>query len=176
MRHHHLEEEIMAMTRFEPLRRGAEEFVDTLSEGWDRLRDRSAAALTRFRGTQDEADAAFPELGRGDRWGLLSADIAQTDDDVVVRVELPGLEEKDISVTVVNDWLTVRGEKRFEREDQNAEYHLFESAYGAFERRFPLPCAVKSKRAKARYRNGVLTVRMPRAEHAKRKQIRVTAG
>ena len=166
----------MAMALLEPLRRGAEGFVDTLSEGWDRLRERSAEALTRFRGTQNEADSALPELARGDRWGLLSADIAQTDDDVVVRVEAPGLEEKDISVIVVNDCLTVRGEKHFEREDRNAEYHLFESAYGAFERRFPLPCAVKSERAKARYRNGVLTVRMPRAEHVKRKQIRVTAG
>jgi HSP20 family protein len=166
----------MALAMLEPLRRGAEEIVDTLSEGWDRLRERSASALTRFRSSGEDKDAALAGLGRGDRWGLLSADIAETDDDVVVRVEAPGLEEKDFSVTVVDGQLVVRGEKRFEREDKKAEYHLFESAYGAFERRLPLPCSVKSDQAKARYRNGVLTVRLPRAEHAKRKRIRVTAG
>ena len=160
----------------EPLRRGAEEFIDTLGDGWDRLRERSASALTRFRrtGSEDEEDV-LPALPRGDRWGLLAANVAETDDEVVVRVEAPGLEEKDFSVSVASDQLVVRGEKRLERESQEAEYHLFESAYGAFERRFRLPCPVVGDRAEARYRNGVLTVRLPRAEHARRKRIAVKA-
>lgn len=164
------------MAFFEPLRRGAEEVLDTLGEGWDWLRDRSASALTRFRGTHREEDRDLPASLRGDQWGLLATDIAETDDEVVVRVEAPGLEDKDFSVTVVAGQLVIRGEKRFERQDQNANYHLFESAYGAFERRLPLPCAVESDRADARYRNGVLTIRLPRAEGARRKRIRVNAA
>ncbi len=160
----------------EPLRRGAEGFIDTLGEGWDWLRDRSESALTKFRRTNKDEDDFLPAMARGDGWGLLSSDIAETDDEVVVRVESPGMEEKDFSVAVESHQLVVRGEKRFEREDRNAEYHLFESAYGAFERRFPLPCAVESEHAQAKYRNGVLTVRLPRAEHARPKRIRVQAG
>ncbi len=161
------------MAIFEPLRRGAEEFIDSLGEGWDWLRSRSAAALTRFRRSRDEEDPALPS---GDHWGLLAADLAETDDEVVVRVEAPGLEEKDLSVSIASGQLVVRGEKRHEREEKRAHYHVFESAYGSFERRFALPCAVEEHRAQARYRNGVLTVRIPRGDSAKPRRIRVTAA
>lgn len=165
------------MAIFEPLRRSAEGFIDTLGEGWDWLRDRSASALTRFRRARDDDDdPTLPATLRGDSWGLLASDVAETDDEVVVRIEAPGLEEKDFSVSVFGDQLVVRGEKRFEREERQAQYHLFESAFGAFERRLPLPCAVDPDRAEARYRNGVLHVRLPRCEDAKRRRIRVEAA
>ena len=163
------------MAIFEPLRRGAEEFFETLGEGWNRLRDRSASALTRFRRTGEQDDNSVPALQRGDSWGLLTSDIVETDDEVLVRIEAPGLEEKDFSISVVSKQLVVRGEKRFEREDRHAHYHLLESAYGAFERRFPLPCAVDADHAKAKYRNGILTVRMPRSEKDRARRIRVKA-
>ena len=163
------------MAVLEPLRRGVGEFVDTLGEGWDWLRDRGAAALTRFRHARPQEAEAIPSRP-GDSWGLLAADVAETDDDVIVRVEAPGLEEKDFSVSVVGEELVVRGEKRLEREDQHAHYHLFESAFGAFERRFWLPCKVDVDRSKARYRNGVLTIRLPRAEKDKRRRVRVRSA
>lgn len=159
------------MAILDPIRRGAEELADTLSEGWEWLRKRSARALTRFRARDDEED--LPVSLRGDRWGLLAADVAELDDEVVVRVEAPGLEERDFSVSVVDGQLVVRGEKRFERTARHARYHLFESAYGAFERRFALPCEVDEAGARARYRSGVLTVRLPRSEHDRRKRIPV---
>ena len=163
------------MAIFEPLRRGAEEFIESLGEGWDWLRERSASALTRFRTTSHPNDAS--ELApREDSWGLLASELAETDDEVVVRIEAPGLEEEDFSVSVQDGQLVVRGEKRWEREDRRAHYHLLESAYGAFERRFPLPCAVESDRAQARYRNGVLSVRLPRREDARRRRIDVKAA
>jgi HSP20 family protein len=161
---------------FEPLRRGAEELIDTVGEGWDWLRERGDAALTRFRRTREDEDAAPPLARSGDSWGLLASDVAETDDEVVVRIEAPGLEEKDFSVCVVADRLLVRGRKRFERQEQGAHYHLFESAYGAFERTFALPCEVDADRAQARYRRGVLTVRLPRSERSRRRRIQVEAA
>jgi len=164
------------MVVFEPLRRSAEGFIDTISEGWDWLRERGGAALTRFRPSRETADSAPPELWGRDGWGLLAADLAETDDELIVRLEAPGLEEKDFSVSVVSGHLLLRGEKRYEHSDRNAHYHLFESAYGAFERAIALPCEVDADRAKASYRNGVLTVHLPRTEASKRRQIQVEAG
>jgi len=162
------------MPIFEPLRRGAGEFIDALGEGWDWLRQRGASALTRFRRLEGGDEIAPVPIHDGDSWGLLAANIAETDDEVVVRVEAPGLEQKDFSVSVIADQLVVRGEKHFEREDEHAHYHLFESAYGAFERRFWLPCEVDADRAKARYRSGVLTIRLPRSEKDRRSRRRVS--
>jgi len=164
------------MAIFEPLRRGAEEFIDTLGEGWDWLRERSSSALTRFRPSRGEKDAVRSAPWHRDSWGLLASDIAETDDEVIVRVEAPGLEEKDFSVSVVSQELVVRGEKRHEHEEKNAHYHLFETAYGSFKRRFALPCAVAVDAAKAEYRNGVLTVRLPRTEQARRRNIHVKSA
>ncbi len=161
------------MAIFEPLRRGAEELIETLGDGWQWLRDRGASALTRFR---DDDVPDGPLASRADSWGLLASEVAETDDEIVVRVEAPGLDEKDISVTVVSGQLVVRGRKRFEREDRGARYHLFESAYGAFERRLALPCAVDADRARAHYRSGVLTIRLPRAARDGRRRIEIRAA
>jgi len=163
------------MAILDPLRRGAEGLMESLGEGWERLRERSASALTRFRRRKDDDDS-LPAVAAGDGWGLLAADVAETDDEVIVRIEAPGMDEDDFSISVESDTLVVRGEKRFERETQEAEYHLFESAYGAFERRFVLPCAVDADGAKAKYRRGVLTIRLPRAERAKRRRILVKSA
>ncbi len=161
------------MTIFEPIRRGAEAFIDTLGEGREWLRDRSASAITRFRRTEEQDDTP---LARGDSWGLLAADLAETDDEVVVRIEAPGLEQKDFSISVDEGELVVQGQKRFERENRTAHYHLIESAYGAFTRRFSLPCEVDSEGASAKYRSGVLTVRLPRSSRSRRRRIQVEAA
>ena len=163
------------MAILEPIRRGAQEIAESLGEGWEWLRNRSAAALTRFRRSRED-DEALPPIYREDRWSLLPSDVAELDDEVVIRIEAPGLDEKDFSITVVAGRLVVRGQKRFERERREAHYHLFESAYGAFERSFQLPCEVDSAGAEAKYRNGVLTVRLPRAGGGKRRRIHVRAG
>jgi len=162
------------MAILEPMRRGAEEFVDALGEKWDWLRERGASALTRFRTRED--DPARPPLRRGEAWGLLASDVAETDDEVVVRLEAPGLEEKDFSVTTVGDELIVRGEKRMERDAQEADWHGLEAAYGGFERRIPLPCRVAADRARAGHRNGVLMLRMPKTPDHQPRQISVQAS
>ncbi len=158
------------MSWLEPLRRGAGEILESVAEGWERLRRRSAGALTRFRRKQaGEEGVPLP----AETFGLLAAEVAETRDALVVRLEAPGMREEDFEVLCTDRHVVVRGEKHFEREEKDASYLLFESAYGAFERVFPLPFPVRPEGAEARYRRGVLTVRIPRAGERRERRIPV---
>jgi len=163
------------MALLDPIRRGAEDLYESLSEGWDWLRQRGAAALTRFH-PHEEDEGSVLVRGRGDTWGLLASSVAETDDEVVAKVEAPGMEARDFTLLVDESQLVIRGEKRVDREEKKARYHMVEVAFGRFERRIPLPCEVDPDGARASYDRGVLTVRLPRAEHEKRRQIRVESG
>lgn len=101
------------------------------------------------------------------------ADVVETDDGYEVTVELPGLEQKDVEVTLTDDLLTVKGEKKVEREDSKKGYYLSERAYGAFHRAIPLPPGVDSDKAEAVFRNGVLTVKLPQSAEAKARVRRI---
>ncbi len=100
-------------------------------------------------------------------------DMYETKDDVVVALEMPGVREKEISVTITGDLLTVRGERNWDREAKDESYHRVERAYGKFERTVPLPMPVQADKVKATYRDGVLQVTLPKAEEVKPKEIKV---
>ena len=106
-------------------------------------------------------------------WGPL-ADVYETKDDLIVTFELPGVREKDVSVSITGDMLTVRGERRFER-DLNGEggFYRLERVYGKFERTMPLPIPVQGDKVKATYRDGVLEIRLPKVETVKPKEIKI---
>ena len=106
------------------------------------------------------------------------ADVTETDDGVEVTVELPGLSEKDVEVSLTDDLLTVKGEKKVEREDTRKGYYLSERSWGAFHRAIPLPPGVDSEKAEAVFRNGVLTVKLPQSAEARARvrRIDVKAG
>lgn len=145
--------------------RGLNRAVESLAEGWRELWTRSGSALTRFRREKDEPAApaaGFPV------WGLLGAEALENDREIVVRLEVPGLDPKGCDIVVEGGTLYVRGEKRHEREVNDARYYLTECAYGYFERALPLPDNVDAEGAKANYRNGVLTVRLPKVRPARR--------
>ena len=141
---------------------------DNLSEGWRELLSRSSHALTHFaRGKElaepeervmDIVPPGFP------RWSLLAGELEETPRDVLVRVELPGLDKEDCRVTIEGNVLRVSGEKRFERDTEDSTYHVMERAYGAFERTIPLPRNVAIEQARASFKNGVLTVHLPKQE------------
>jgi HSP20 family protein len=95
-------------------------------------------------------------------WSLLAGELEETPDDVLVRLELPGLDKNDCSILIDGNMLHLSGEKRFERETSDSTYHLMERAYGAFQRSIALPHNVNIEKAEARFRNGVLTVRLPK--------------
>lgn len=145
---------------------------ENVAEGWRELLSRSSHALTPFTRHKDEeaqgdGAATFP------RWGLVSGEMEETARDVVVRVELPGMDKEDCRVTIEGNLLRLSGEKRFEREAHDSTYHVMERAYGAFERVIPLPRSVNVDKAEASYLNGVLTVRLPKGASDKAKAIQV---
>lgn len=147
---------------------------DNLTEGWRELLSRSSNALTHFKRHQDDklkdggVPATFP------RWSLLSGELEETAHDLVVRVEVPGMDKDDCQVTIVGDTLFLSGEKRFKRETHDSTYHVLERAYGAFQRSIPLPCKVKIDQAEASYKNGVLTVRLPKEGYGRPESIQVS--
>jgi HSP20 family protein len=108
--------------------------------------------------------------------GLAPIDVYQTDDDVVIEASMPGVKPEDIDVSVTNDTLTLRGEVREEKEAKGErDYHVRERRYRRFARSLTLPSTVDSAKADATMENGVLTLRIPKAEAAKPKQITVKA-
>ena len=102
-------------------------------------------------------------------------DVAEDVNHILVKVEVPGMEEKDLRVNFEDGLLTVSGERQFERkEDRN--YHRIERAYGSFVRTFSLPRTVDAGSITANYRNGVLEIEIPKKEEAKPKQIAINVG
>jgi HSP20 family protein len=125
-------------------------------------------------------DPGMPSLvGRTPGWagaGWPSVEVNATDNEVRVSAELPGMDEKDIEVLVDNDVLTIRGEKKSESEDQGRRFS--ERYYGRFERSIALPFEVEEEKAEASFKNGVLTVTIPKSATAKdtAKRIAIYAG
>ena len=138
---------------------------ESLSEGWRELLSRGSDSLTHFshpKGKEtQEGGALATSLARFPRWSLLAGEVEETEKDVVVRVEVPGMEKEDCNITIEGNMLHLSGEKRFERETHDSTYHVMERAYGAFRRSIPLPSNVDIDKAEANYKNGVLTVRLP---------------
>ncbi|HEU0283170.1 MAG TPA: Hsp20/alpha crystallin family protein [Gallionella sp.] len=137
---------------------------ENLSEGWRELLSRSSNALTHFsRDNKNEAQPESGALATFPRWSLLAGEVEETDREIVVRVEAPGMEKEDCRITIEGNMLYLSGEKHFERETRDSTYHVMERAYGAFQRTIPLPRNVDAGKAEANYRNGVLSVRLPKA-------------
>ncbi len=135
---------------------------DSLSDGWHELLSRSSNALTHFARRKEDEAPTTNELATFPRWGLLAGELEETRKDVVVRIELPGLDKSDCQITIEGNTLHLRGEKRLERETNDSTYHVMERAYGVFQRSIALPRNVNVEQAEARFKNGVLTVRLPK--------------
>ena len=86
-----------------------------------------------------------------------------------MKAELPGLEEKDVEVLLDNETLTIKGEKKEEKEDKGKGYYHVECSYGSFHRVIPLPAGIDQKKVQAQFKNGVLNITLPKAEEAKAK-------
>lgn len=106
--------------------------------------------------------------GRSDVVGMFgpSTDVTETDKSVDVSVELPGMTEKDVDISVSHDAITIRGEKKVEREEERKGVYMSERSYGSFYRTVPLPAGVDADKADATFKNGVLTVSLPKTAEA----------
>lgn len=102
-----------------------------------------------------------------------SIDVKESDKDFTIRAELPGVEEKDIEVTVTENAVTIKGEKKEEKEDKGKNYYYMERSYGSFNRVIPLDTEAESDKAEASFKNGVLNITIPKSQTAKAKGTKV---
>jgi HSP20 family protein len=110
------------------------------------------------------------------RWAP-AVDVYETGDNILVKAELPGLDPKDVEVRLEDNTLFLRGERKLEKEVKEENYHRIERSYGSFSRSFTLPSPVDADKVSAEYKDGVLTLSMPKREEAKRKTIKIrTSG
>jgi len=134
--------------------------------------------LERMRREMDRLwDSFFEERPRkkGEEIGewMPAIDLSETNNDIIMKAELPGIDPKDIDISLTNDVLTIKGEKKQEKEEKEEDYHLIERSYGSFIRSIRLPKDVQSDKISASYKNGILKVILPKSEEAKKKEIKI---
>jgi len=100
-------------------------------------------------------------------------DICETEDSLVLKAELPGIKSDDVEIRVEDNTLYLKGERKFEKEVKDENFHQGERSYGSFSRSFSLPSSIDSDKVKAEYQNGILTLTMPKREEAKPKTIKI---
>ncbi|MHB8756378.1 MAG: Hsp20/alpha crystallin family protein [Candidatus Acidiferrales bacterium] len=142
-----------SITRWEPFRN-----VSSLQEQVNRL-----------------FESTFPH--KGDESTLTAwapaVDVYETEDELVIKADLPEISEKDLDVRVENNMMTIRGERKFEQQVKEDSYLRMERAYGSFSRSFSLPNTVNTEAINADYKNGVLTVTLPKRAESKPKQVKI---
>jgi len=128
---------------------------------------------------QDQVNRLFESSfqGKADNTELTTwapaVDIYETENELVLKADLPDIDEKDLDVRVENNMLTIRGERKFEEKVKEDNYLRIERSYGSFSRSFSLPTTINSEAIKAQYTNGVLTVELPKRAESKPKQVKV---
>jgi len=132
--------------------------MDVLRREMDRIWDR-------FSG---EKPAEWP----GSEW-TPSLDVSESQDKIVVKAEAPGIDPKELDISLSSGVLTLKGEKKKEREEQGENFHLVERSYGAFSRSVRLPAEVQEDKIKASYKDGILTITLPKTERAKERAIKI---
>ena len=108
----------------------------------------------------------------GEEWSP-AVDVAETPEKVTVKAEVPGIEPKNLEISLVGDLLTIKGEKKSEREETKESYHLVERSHGSFSRTLRLPAAVDAGKIEAQYEKGILTITCPKKEVVKPKAITI---
>ena len=148
----------MALIRWSPRRDVRDPFASLteIQDGMNRIFDASLRRRSGFDGLFSPA-----------------IDVVVEKDNVIVKADLPGLTKDDVTVTLQDNYLTIRGEKKHETEQKESDYFLSERVYGSFTRTVELPTTVDAKKIEARFKDGVLHVTLPKTEEAKPKQIEV---
>ncbi|MDH4264046.1 MAG: Hsp20/alpha crystallin family protein [Deltaproteobacteria bacterium] len=146
----------MALIRWDPFRE-----MSALQERMNRL----------FSDVRAQAPVRGEEIVQG-AW-VPAVDIFETNEAIVLKAELPGITSQDILLEVKDNTLTLKGEKKFEKEVKEENYHRVERSYGSFQRAFTLPGTIHQEKVKAKFKDGILEITLPKVEEAKPKQIKV---
>ena len=141
---------------------------------WDPFRELSIM--------QERMNRIFDDAGRGWRGDEPSStttwspavDIYETESEIMVQAELPGVDRKDITLNLEKNVLTLKGERHFEKETKQENYHRIERAYGGFSRSFSIPEIVDEDKIRADYKDGILKIALPKKEQVKPKQIQIS--
>jgi HSP20 family protein len=128
--------------------------------------------LASLRFFEDTVTRLMSEPRTGRPWSP-PVDILETENDLVLKADLPDMQLENIDVRVENQTLSIKGERRFEKEASEKGFHRIERSYGSFVRNFAVPNSVDTEKVSADYKNGVLTVKLPKKETAKPKQVKV---
>ncbi|HVB28475.1 MAG TPA: Hsp20/alpha crystallin family protein [Terriglobia bacterium] len=146
----------MAIVRWEPFRD-----VVTTQDRFNRI---FSETLARAFGNEEPSSRAW----------MPPVDIYETDDNLVLKAELPGINPNDVEVRVEDNTLYLKGERKVEKEAKEENLHRVERSYGAFSRTFALPGSIDADKVEAKYKDGVLTLTMPKREEAKPKTIKIS--
>lgn len=146
----------------------------TMITRWDPFRE-FATLQDRLNRVFQESPAQRDELMTTGTF-IPPVDVYEDEHKITLKLEVPGIEEKDLDVRVENTTLTVRGERKFEREEKEENFHRIERRYGSFSRSFTLPNSIDTENVRASYENGVLRLELAKRAEAKPKQIKVNIG
>jgi len=116
---------------------------------------------------------AAPKLYSENAQWVPNIDVAENEKEFLVRAEVPGIDKKDIDITLSEGLLTIKGEKKFENDEKSENFHRRESCYGSFTRSFRLPLEIENNKIEANYKDGVLNITLPKAEAVAPKKIEV---
>jgi HSP20 family protein len=146
----------MALTRWDPFRE-----LNIMQERMNRLFDDAGRG---WRGDEPSSTTAWSP----------AVDIYETENEIMVQAELPGVDRKDIVLNLEKNVLTLKGERHFEKETKQENYHRIERAYGGFSRSFSIPAIVDEEKIRADYKDGILKIALPKKEQVKPKQIQIS--
>ena len=133
--------------------------------------------ISKMHGEMDRLFSSFwtksdRDLSKGIEW-TPAVDIYEERDEIIVKAEIPGVRKEDVSLSLMEDTLTIKGERKYQREEKRENYVWMEGSYGTFTRVLQLPRPVKSESAKAEYKDGILKIVLPKAEESKTREIKI---
>lgn len=141
---------------------------------WDPLGELEAMSgrLNRIFGRHAVPGAEGHDMLKMADW-MPSVDISETDKEFVIKAEIPGVKKEDVKVTIENGMLTIKGERKMEKEEKGKKFHRVERSYGSFVRSFRIPDGVDESKVKAEFKDGMMNVALPKSEKAKSKALEI---
>ena len=152
---------------------GARHPFEAFRREFDRMFENFASALPAFGGGRDPFDIDTLRRAPAGFGAIPAVDVVEKEGEYAITAELPGLDEKDVEVTVADGVITLKGEKKAEREEKKKDYYLAERSYGSFRRSFRLPEDVDAAKIDAAFKQGVLTLRLPKSPAAQPKTQKI---
>ena len=141
---------------------------------WDPMQDiqEFEKRLSSWRGRPSLTKDGGKESMRVMEWAPL-VDITEDDKEYMIKADLPEIKKEDVKITVQDGVLAISGERKYEKEEKGKKYHRVERSYGSFERSFTVPADAEEEKVSAQFKDGVLTVHLPKGEHAKPKRLEI---